>query len=556
MRLQTNAHHVGLYCRLSRDDGNSDAPSMSIENQKKLLLEYATEKEWNIYDIYIDDGFTGTNFNRPDFKRMKQDIEDGKIDCVITKDLSRLGRNFSQTGYYTDEYFPDHGVRYIAINDNQDTADDNNDMMGFYHVMNELYPKQVSRKVKQVKKADARQGKFIGGQTPYGYKKLPDNKYKLVIDEEAAPVVRRIFAEFAIGESARAIADKLTNEGVDCPRIYQLKMANKPIPIGTNNVWISNSIYVMLRNQVYIGNMVQGKRAVVSFKTKRRRVVPQEDWVVVENMHDPLISPDVWSVVQRKAQKKPAPVKRLNSTGEVSLFSGVLKCADCGSNLAYSEKRLRDGSSAGRYRCQGYLSKGKTHCTPHGINGQLMIDIVLGDIRKHTELTQEERTQIAAALLEQKSQDEKQSSKQLERKLAEIEQRLAVTKTAFKKLYEDRINGVLPEEMFSEMMASYKTEQEGLQKQQLELSAKLETQAETEQDISKWLELIAQHEQLDELDRTAITSLIEYVEIKETFDEIDMRHLELTIYYRFIGKMPLNAEKAAMHGSSFSSLVS
>ena len=402
MRLQTGVHHVGIYCRLSRDDRNSDAPIMSIENQKKLLLEYTKERNWDVYDLYIDDGFTGTNFDRPDFQRMKQDIEDGKINCVITKDLSRLGRNFSQTGYYTNEYFPEYGVRYIAINDNQGTADENNDMMGFYHVMNELYPKQVSRKVRQVKQADAKQGKFIGGQAPYGYQKNPQDKYSLIIDFEAAAIVRRIFEVFAIGMTARAMADMLTNEGIDCPRIHQLKVANKPIPVGTNTAWASSTIYAMLRSQAYIGNMVQGKRAVVSFKTKRRRSIPQEDWVIVENMHEAIIALELWHMVQRRLQQKLAPVKRLQGTGEVSLFSGLLKCADCGANLAYSEKRLKNGSTSGRYRCQGYLSKGKTHCTPHGINRQLMVDVVLGNIRRHTELTQEERMKIATDLLEQK----------------------------------------------------------------------------------------------------------------------------------------------------------
>ena len=528
MRSQQNAHNVGLYCRLSRDDGN-DGPSMSIENQKSLLREYVAERGWILYDFYVDDGLTGTNFERPDFKRMKQDIEEGKIDCVITKDLSRLGRNFVQTGYYTDEYFLERGVRYIAINDGIDTANEDNDMAGFYHVMNEFYPKQVSKKVKQVKHTARKQGKFIGPYAPYGYKKSPQDKHKLVIDEETAPIVRRIFKEFAAGESARCIADRLTRERIDSPRFYYYKTSGKLLPQDLTNAWLSATLYQILRNQAYIGNLVQGKRLNVSFKTKQRRVVPKEDWVVVLNTHEPLIEQDVWDAVQKRSNKGDLSTKRLTRTGKPSLFSGILKCAACGANLAYSEYRTKDGETTGRYRCQGYMSKGKTVCTAHTVRDDMLTQVVLNDVKRYACLTEDERITIANALLKIKGSEDRESGDKLRRRLQEIDHRLITIATAFKKLYEDRVSGVITDEMFSDMMHGYTSEKADLQKEHEEVSGELEAYRDVEQDISAWLELVAEHEQIDTLDRGTVLKLIESVEVQESFDADGKRHLEIWV---------------------------
>ncbi|MCL2425032.1 MAG: recombinase family protein [Oscillospiraceae bacterium] len=547
MRSQQNAHNVGLYCRLSRDDGN-DGPSMSIENQKQLLLDYVAERGWTVYDIYVDDGLTGTNFERPNFKRMKQDIEDGKIDCVITKDLSRLGRNFVQTGYYTDEYFLERGVRYIAINDGIDTANEDNDMAGFYHVMNEFYPKQVSKKVKQVKKAATKQGKFIGSYAPYGYKKSPEDKHKLIIDAETAPIARRIFKEFASGENARCIADNLTREQIDSPRFRFYRASGKIPPHGLVNAWLSSTIYQMLRNQVYIGNMAQGKRVNVSFKTKQRRAVPKEDWIIIPDTHEPLVDKDTWDIVQKRASSNNLSTKRLNRTGKPSLFSSIIKCACCGANLAYTEKEMKSGGATGRYRCQSYLSKGKAVCTSHTIYDAMLTQVVLNDIKHYAYLTEDERFQVASTLKGIKGGEERESGEKLRRRLREIDHRLGIIATAFKKLYEDRVSGIIPDDMFRDMMSSYTSEKDQLQKEHDKISGELETHRDVEQDISAWLELVAKHEEISVLDRNTVLELIESIEVQETFDTDGQRHLEIWINYRFIGRMPNKTEKNALHG--------
>lgn len=327
MKLQDN-YDVGIYCRLSRDDHNGTLESMSIANQRQVLVDYVTEKGWTLRDCYIDDGYSGTNFDRPDFKRMIHDAEIGKIDCIITKDLSRLGRNYVEAGYYTEEYFIEHDIRFIAINDGIDTMHDNNDIAAFHHVLNEFYPKQVSKKVKQVKKKSAEQGKFMGSQAPYGYMKSPEDKHVLIIDEEAAAIVRRLFNEFANGDSARMIADKLNAEGINTPRFYHYEKMGRTNPLTEEkNVWGSATITQLLKNQVYIGNMVQGKRQVVSFKTKKMRTVPPENWIVVENTHTPLIEKSLWERVQKRLSNPNKKIRR-TKINTVGLFSGIVKCSD------------------------------------------------------------------------------------------------------------------------------------------------------------------------------------------------------------------------------------
>ena len=237
MKLHDN-YDVGIYCRLSRDDNNGSLESMSIANQRQMLTDYVKEKGWNLKECYIDDGWTGTNFQRPDFQRMIRDVDAGKITCIITKDLSRLGRNYVQAGYYTEEYFVERGIRFIAINDSIDTMQENNDIAAFHHVLNEFYPKQVSKKVRQVKQAGAHQGKFMNSQAPYGYQKSLQDKHILIVDDDAAQIVRRLFSEYADGDSARMIADRLNAEKVNSPRFYHYAKMGRSNPLSEQkNVW-------------------------------------------------------------------------------------------------------------------------------------------------------------------------------------------------------------------------------------------------------------------------------------------------------------------------------
>ena len=369
MKFNDN-YDVGIYCRLSRDDNNGSSESMSIANQRQILVDYVKEKGWKLRECYIDDGYSGTNFDRPDFKRMMHDVETGKIDCIITKDLSRLGRNYVEAGYYTEDYFKDNNIRFIAINDNVDTINEDNDIAAFHHVLNEFYPRQVSKKVRQVKRKSAEKGMFMGSQAPYGYMKSPEDKHKLIIDEEAAVIVRRLFNGFANGESGRMMADHLNDEGINTPRFYHYEKQGKSNPLTEEkNVWGSATIMQLLRNQVYIGNMVQGKRKVTSFKNKKMRQVAPEDWIVVENTNIPIIDRSTWDRVQEILEQHKKIRRTKNNT--VGLFSGIVKCSDCGMPLAYMRKKLKN-SEKGVYRCSRYNNNGSIACSSHYIDEESM----------------------------------------------------------------------------------------------------------------------------------------------------------------------------------------
>lgn len=544
MKLQ-NTHDVGIYCRLSRDDNNGSLESMSIANQKQLLIDYVKEKGWNLREIYVDDGFSGTNFDRPAFKRMLRDVTSGLINCIITKDLSRLGRNYSKVGYYTEEYFMEQGVRFIAINDSFDSMrEEENEIAPFKNVLNEWYPRDISKKVRQVKKASARQGKFMGSHSPYGFRKSPEDKHVLIIDDVSADIVRRIFNEFVAGDSARMIGERLNQEGIDSPRYYSAKYngGQKPLPT-ENNYWGSASILAMLKNQAYIGNLAQGKRQVVSFKTKKRRCVDPEDWIVVESTHEPLIDREVWDRVQIRLNSRSHLIKRRKSDKQLSLFSGVLRCADCGSLLIYQTKSRKVGPPANVYRCTRYSNNGETACTQHYIQENTLKAFILNDIRIHARLAVAERERITGQLVNTLNQSQNKASAHLETQLREATNRLTSVETTIKSLYEDKCLGKLPESIFQNLLSGYVREQSELEEKKQTIEQQLHTQKCSEAEIDRWLQLIGQYMEIDDLDRPTVMELIESITISEASKATGKRTQEITIKYRFIGNLLAETKK-------------
>lgn len=541
MKLQDN-YDVGIYCRLSRDDHNGTLESMSIANQRQVLVDYVTEKGWTLRDCYIDDGYTGTNFDRPDFKRMIHDAEIGKIDCIITKDLSRLGRNYVEAGYYTEEYFIEHDIRFIAINDGIDTMHDNNDIAAFHHVLNEFYPKQVSKKVRQVKKKSAEQGKFMGSQAPYGYMKSPEDKHILIIDEDAAIVVRRLFNEFANGDSARMIADKLNSEGVSTPRFYHYEKMGKTNPLTEEkNVWGSATILQLLRNQVYIGNMVQGKRQVVSFKTKKMRQVSPENWIVVENTHVPLVDKSLWERVQEKLGKHHKKIRRTKNEN-VGLFSGIVKCSDCNMPLAYMRKQLKDREK-GVYRCSRYNNNGSGACSSHYIDEEYISAFVLDDIRNYAQLAVEKREELAEKLYRALKKTNSSEISTLKSKVKSIENRLFEINDRIKNLYEDKCLGKIPEDVALSLMQNFTSEKTELETKLPALKNKLVNMDETVGNINEWLNMISAYENITELDREIVCGLVESVTVFEKDRSTTPVTQEVKIEYRFIKNLLQNEKE-------------
>lgn len=536
-----NNYNVGIYCRLSRDDHNGNLESMSISNQRQVLMDYVREKGWTLKDCYVDDGFSGTNFDRPDFKRMIRDVECGRIDCIITKDLSRLGRNYVQTGYYTDEYFIENDIRFIAVNDGIDTMKDNNDIAAFHHVLNEFYPKQVSKKVRQVKKKSAEQGKFMGSQAPYGYVKSPEDKHILIVDEEAAAIVQRLFFEFAGGDTARQIANRLNTEHIDTPRFYHYAKSGRPNPLSDEkNVWGSTTIMQLLRNQVYIGNMVQGKREVISFKTKKRRCVDPSDWIVVENTHTAIIDRSIWDKVQNRLLQNGQT--RRTKEKAVGLFSGIVKCADCGSPLAYMRRKYVSYEK-GVYRCSRYNNNGGKACSTHNIDEETLSEFILNDIRTHAHLALEDKEMIAGQLVRALRKNNSKEINAINKKIGECEKRVNIIGQTIKNLYEDKCMGKLPENTFYDLLGKYNQEQADIEIRLPELRTELAKVQENTNDIDEWVDTISQYADLQILTRNIVFNLIDNITVSERKKINGEWVQEIDIEYRFIKNLLKESEK-------------
>ena len=373
---------AALYIRLSREDEEmAGSESNSITSQRQLLLAYlAQHPDLELYDIYADDGFSGTNFDRPDFRRMIRDIEAGKVTCVIVKDLSRFGRNASKTGYYLDEYFVLHRIRFIAVQNYIDTASGQSNAatncitLGITNVINESYAAQTSVSVRSTLNLERKQGKFIGSFACYGYRKDPDDHHRLVIDEPAAEVVRQVFDWFVGGQSILGIAKKLNAMGIPNPSAYKRQSGlNYRQAQKTDGLWPDSSVRRILQNRMYIGDMVQGKNQKLSFKHRMIRAMPQEDWIVVEGTHEPIIDREVFEKAQTLFNRQ---IRKSPHRDEVDLFAGLIRCADCGRRMTKKTNRHAYGTYS-YYRCTTSVKMNAKACTPHSIRIDKLEEAVL-----------------------------------------------------------------------------------------------------------------------------------------------------------------------------------
>lgn len=533
MRMQ-NIHRVGIYLRLSRDDGNSNAESMSIVTQKRMLTDYVKERGWDLAETYIDDGYSGTTFDRPAFQRMLKDIEHGYIDCVITKDLSRLGRNYAKTGYYTEEYFLEHGVRYIAVNDNVDTMKDDNDIAPFKNILNEMYAKDISRKIRSARAVNAKQGKFLGSKPPFGYTRCPSDKHKLIIDEKPAQIISRMFEMFASRDSGRHISEVFNNEGILSPRAYFYQQIGRENPLNESMTWNSNTVMQLLKNQVYIGNMVQGKRRVTSFKTKSRAVVPEEDWIVVEDTHEAIVGKDVWARVQQKIASGKSP--RVTKSGEISLFAGVARCADCGAAMTINTKQY-GGRTYYIYKCSRYAVHGKSTCSIHHVPASALEEAVLQNIRFNAQLLSENDEDLLGKLVTLGDRGQQREILEAKKKLNESVNRLEIVEGMAQKLFEERCTGNVPDSVFKKLMQNYDFEQANLNQIIAEKRNVLMEMENAAIDISAWAEEFKQYTNIDKLDRRIVTTLIDSVEVHESTKENGVIKQHITVNYKFVGQL-------------------
>ena len=455
MNQSNQIRKTALYCRLSQDDG-IEGDSNSIQNQKAILQKFAEDHHFPSPCFYVDDGFSGGNFQRPAFQQMISDMENGEIGIIVTKDLSRLGRNQLHTGLYIEERFPMFGVRYIAINDNVDTdSNESNDLMPFKNLFNEWFIRDTSRKIRAVLNAKAERGERLGTRAPYGYRKDPDTK-KLIVDEDAAAIVRRIFAMCAGGSGPSQIARILKKEQILTPTMYaytRYGITHTCLDTAHPYNWSDSAIANLLENEIYLGNTVNMKYSTKSYKDKRRVEHSREECLVFENTHPALITREVWDIVQRVRKNK----RRLTKMEEQNKYSGLVFCADCGSNMVLHRAHTMS-ASYNHFTCRTYKKDGEA-CTGHYIRECVLDEIVLEDLRRVTSAAREHPEKFAAYIGSKQSAELQREIRRQEKELAAMRKRKAELDAIFKKLYEDSVLDRITTEQFQMLSGSYTEEQ-------------------------------------------------------------------------------------------------
>ena len=498
-------YHAALYIRLSKED-ESEGPSQSVQNQESLLREFVQQHRLIVYDTYIDDGWSGTSFDRPAFQRMIADIEAKKVNMVITKDLSRLGRDYILTGHYMERYFPEHRVRYISLLDGIDTGVDStaNDITPFRAIMNDMYAKDISKKIKSVKRDKQRKGQFIGGKPVYGYKMHPTEKNKIVIDEAVAPIVRRIFAMALSGMSCRNIATLLNQEGVPTPATY----ANLPVvrPGPYTGLWSSERISDMLQNETYIGNMVQGRSVKISYKSKKCLKQNPANWVVVEGTHEPLVDLETFQKVRMLVNSR----KHTRSRTYDFLLKGLIFCHECGYPLAVLNRKNAKGEDVLYFVCRTYQRFTKAGvCTCHSIKEKTVTDAVIARVQEVCQayLNPDELLPVAREAVENVR---RQSS--LEAELQALQSKIDSLTANLDRMYTDRLSGLLPEADFQRIFGRIKLEREQLEEKRQELKLRQKSPIRSE---DRARELVQRFIETAGESRELLVSLIERVELTE-----------------------------------------
>ncbi len=501
-------YKVAGYVRLSKEDDDRKLESESVTNQRALIKTFLKENKLNLIDFYVDDGVSGTTFDRPNFNRLVEDINNKKINMVITKDLSRLGRDYIQTGFYLEKFFPENKVRYISILDGVDTGVESsaNDITPFKAIMNDMYAKDISKKITSVKRDKQRKGLFIGGKACYGYKLDPNVKNKIIIDEVVAPNVKRAFNMALEGYSGRLIAKTFTDEGIPTPAHY----ANLNIRGGkpTTHFWKTEFIKEMLRNETYIGNMVQGRKRKISYKSKKEMKMPKNQWVVVENTHEPIIDKEVFDKVQLILDKqKPIREKRNDY-----FLKGLVYCHECGYLLGIDRRNLAIDGEVFYFRCRTHIRDTQhSKCYSHSMREDKLTNIVMDvvkvvckkyfDKEKVIDIYQKEKIRIE----ERKSDSEK---------LEEINAKLNKLDLALDRIYNDRLSGFLQEKDFERMYTEKREERNRIEKEVNILKSRIEESSSKKDSKDEELnKLLKKFLNTKKPNRALVFSLIDKIEL-------------------------------------------
>ncbi|RHF81480.1 DUF4368 domain-containing protein [Coprococcus comes] len=596
-------YRAAVYCRLSKDD-DLQGESASIANQRDMLEKYCEKQGWEVVAVYQDDGFTGLNMERPDLQRMLRAIErrqinlvitkdlsrlgrnylqtghliedffprngvryiamnDGidtlrdnndiapfknilnemyskdisknerrQINLVITKDLSRLGRNYLQTGHLIEDFFPRNGVRYIAMNDGIDTLRDNNDIAPFKNILNEMYSKDISKKVHSSYLLKAQKGQFTGCLAPFGYRKDPEDKNHLLIDEETAPIVRLIFGYALNGHGPNYIRRRLEEEKIPCPTWWNRERGlrntrtkwEKKDPENGRYMWDFSVIKDLLMNPVYTGAIASQKKDY-RFKIGTIGEKKPEDWIVVEGQHEPLIDRMSFDIVQNKLKSRQRP----GQTDEISLFAGLLKCGECGKSLTVRYTNAKHPQRI--YSCKTYNAFGKNHCTQHRIDYDTLYSHVLRKIRECARAALMDGEAVADRLTNTCEAEQREQREAMERSLTRDEERIEVLDKMVMRLYEDMIAGRISEQNFNTMLEKTQTEQTELKAKVSEGRKRLSDEVQLANDAKQWVEAIQEYANITELDAATLNRLIKEIVVHERIDEDKTRHISIEIHF-------------------------
>ena len=542
MQKQTN-YNAGIYVRLSQEDMRA-GESLSIENQKLILTKYVHEQGWNLVEIYVDDGYSGTDFSRPGVQKLLEDAQSGRINLIICKDLSRFGRNYIEVGRYIDYIFPLHHIRFIALNDNVDSENRDSNAMEMMHIINlfnEWHSSSTSKKIKAVNLANAKAGKYKCANAAYGYTKANDEKHTPVIDPEAAEVVRRIFTLRSQGVTPRHIADKLNAEHIPIPSDYFYQKQGKVNPKFTRHLWCQSTIRQILINPIYLGNMAMNRTTTISYKNHKSVKKDPADWIVTESTHEPIISQELWDKV-REVENSVSRGKR-SKDGTLKPLSGLMYCCDCGFKMKSAGKNLKNRNGE-KYRkvffnCESYASFGKISCTSHYITQKEIEAIVLADIRSMSSLIVADEDAARTAFLSRKEQQTSRQSKADIKKLNDSRHRFAELDSLMQSVYEDKVMGKIPEHICVNFLQKYEAEQQELRTVIADLEDRLSAEKQDKDDVEEFIRRLKKYVDIQELTRELCLELIEYVTVDEYSSE---RPRVINIYYKLIDK-PLNDRK-------------
>ena len=537
---------TALYCRLSQEDENK-GDSNSIQNQKAILEKYAKDNGFENIQIFIDDGYSGVSFNRPDFQRLLEMMEQGKVSTLITKDLSRLGRNYIEVGNYTEMLFPRWNVRYIAVNDNYDSLySEGNEFAPFKNLFNEWFARDTSKKIRAVVKAKAERGERVSTQIPYGYKKDPDVKGHLLIDEETAPVVRMIFDLCAAGNGPRIIANILREKKILKPTIYRYQQTGTYYRItDTEDIygWNDRTVAGILDNEVYLGHTVNCKTTVASYKDKRKLERPESEWLRFENTHEAIIDQATWDIVRKVRAGK----RRRTSMGDLNKYNGLLFCSDCGSKLYFVRGTIIKPENYS-FICSRYRKHmGEEQCTPHGIKEVVLDEIILEEIRKATYYARAKTKEFVEFINKKSSSENRRALTAKTNELAKLEKRNTELNALFKRLYEDNVLGKITNEQFRMLSDGYNTEQHEIQEQITKLQAEIEELKAASTNVDKFIDVANKYTDLKELTPEVLRVFIAKVVIHERECKWSKAsEQQIDIYFRYIGRLIAEPTKQAV----------